>query len=97
MVNFSVDPKKFTVHVQGSTDSVTVEFDSAELQSLECDKPSRSQYSLTYLLPLSKVFGNLESVELAFGDNFPLSMNFAFYDGAAEVKYFLAPRIESDL
>ena len=97
LVNFSVDPKKFTVHVQGSTDSVTVEFDSAELQSLECDKPSRSQYSLTYLLPLSKVFGNLESVELAFGDNFPLSMNFTFYDGAAEVKYFLAPRIESDL
>ena len=45
---------------------------------------------------MSKIFGNLESVELGFGENYPLSMNFTFNDGAAEVKYFLAPRVESE-
>ena len=97
LVNFSIEPSKFTVHVQGSTDSVTVEFSKDEVQNLECDKPSRSQYSLTYLVPMSKIFGNLESVELGFGENYPLAINFAFHDGAVEVKYFLAPRVEGDI
>ena len=34
LVNFSIDSNTFTVHVQGSTDSVTVAFHKDELQSL---------------------------------------------------------------
>jgi proliferating cell nuclear antigen len=96
LVNFSIDENTFTVHVLGSTDSVTVAFNKDELQHIECEGPARSQYSLTYLVPLSKVFGNLESVNIGFGENYPLSMSFNFYDGAAEVQYFLAPRVEND-
>ncbi|MDE0869159.1 MAG: DNA polymerase sliding clamp [Candidatus Poseidoniaceae archaeon] len=96
LVNFSIDENTFTVHVLGSTDSVTVTFNKDELQHLECDGPARSQYSLTYLVPLSKIFGNLQSVNLGFGENYPLSMSFNFHDGAAEVQYFLAPRVEND-
>ena len=96
LVNFSIDESTFTVHVQGSTDSVTVAFNKDELQHMECEKPARSQYSLTYLVPLSKIFGNLESVNIGFGENYPLSMSFNFHDGAAEVQYFLAPRVEND-
>ena len=33
LVNFSIDENSFTVHVQGSTDSVTVAFDKDELQN----------------------------------------------------------------
>ena len=96
LVNFSIDANSFTVHVLGSTDSVTVAFDKEELQHIECDGPARSQYSLTYLVPLSKTFGSLESVNIGFGENYPLSMSFSFHDGAAEVQYFLAPRVEND-
>ncbi len=96
LVNFSIDENTFTVHVLGSTDSVTVAFNKDELQHLECEGPARSQYSLTYLVPLSKIFGNLESVNIGFGENYPLSMSFNFHDGAAEVQYFLAPRVEND-
>jgi hypothetical protein len=83
--------------VQGSADSVTVVFDKDELQSLECKEPARSQYSLTYLVPMTKIFRGLDEVTLGFGDNFPLSMTFSFLDGAADVQYFLAPRVESDI
>ena len=96
LVNFSIDENTFTVHVLGSTDSVTVAFNKDELQHLECEGPARSQYSLTYLVPLSKIFGNLESVNIGFGENYPLSMSFNFHEGAAEVQYFLAPRVEND-
>ncbi len=97
LVNFSLSQDSFTIHVQGSADSVTVVFDKDELQSLECKEPARSQYSLTYLVPMTKIFGGLDEVTLGFGDNFPLSMTFSFLDGAADVQYFLAPRVESDI
>jgi proliferating cell nuclear antigen len=97
LVNFSIDADTFTVHVQGSTDSVTVAFNKDELHHLECDKPARSQYSLTYLVPMAKIFTGLESVELGFGENYPLSMKFNFHDGAADVQYFLAPRVENEM
>ena len=96
LVNFSIDANSFTVHVQGQTDSVTVSFSKDELESLNCDKPARSQYSLTYLVPLSKVFGSLAKVKLGFGESFPLRLEFTFNDGAGEVVYFLAPRVETD-
>jgi proliferating cell nuclear antigen len=96
LVNFSIDANSFTVHVQGQTDSVTVSFAKDELESLTCAKPARSQYSLTYLVPLSKVFGSLGTVKLGFGESFPLRLEFSFNDGAGEVVYFLAPRVETD-
>ena len=96
LVNFSIDANSFTVHVQGQTDSVTVSFSKDELESLSCSTPARSQYSLTYLVPLSKVFGSMGTVKLGFGESFPLSLEFTFNDGAADVLYFLAPRVESD-
>ncbi len=96
LVNFSIDANTFTVHVQGQTDSVTVNFAKDELESLNCESPARSQYSLTYLVPLAKVFGPLGTVKLGFGESFPLRLEFTFNDGAAQVVYFLAPRVESD-
>lgn len=96
LVNLSIDASSFTVHVQGQTDSVTVSFEKDELQSLTCANPARSQYSLTYLVPLSKVFSSLGTVKLGFGESFPLRLEFSFNDGAAEVVYFLAPRVETD-
>ena len=96
LVNFSIDANSFTVHVQGQTDSVTVSFSKDELESLNCADPARSQYSLTYLVPLSKVFGSLDKVKLGFGESFPLRLEFSFNDGAGEVVYFLAPRVETD-
>ncbi len=96
LVNFSIDANTFTVHVQGQPDSVNVSFSKDDLESLNCSKPARSQYSLTYLVPLSKVFGSLGTVKLGFGESIPLRLEFSFNDGAAEVVYFLAPRVESD-
>ena len=40
LVNFSIDANSFTVHVQGQTDSVTVNFSKDELESLSCSKPA---------------------------------------------------------
>lgn len=96
LVVFSLDSDHFTIHVQGQSDSVTVKFGKDQLESIKCDNPIRSQYSLTYLLPLAKVFKTIESVHLGLGDSYPLSLQFTFQDGAGEVQYFLAPRVENE-
>ena len=71
-------------------------FAKEELDSLECTKPARSQYSLTYLVPMAKVFAGLGEITLGFGESFPLQLSFSFNDGAGEVVYYLAPRVESE-
>ena len=96
LVNFSLTDSTFAVNVKGSTDEVNVEFSKDELLAIDCKDAARSQYSLTYLTPMAKVFQGIENVNLRFGENFPLKLTFDFADGAGHVEYFLAPRVEGD-
>ena len=95
LVTLSLDDKKFSVNVK-QIDEVHVEFTKDDLVALDCGQAAKSQYSLSYLIPLSKVFQGIENVNVRFGENFPLKLNFDFADGAGTVEYFLAPRVEND-
>ena len=96
LVNLSLTADTFAVNVNGSTDSVHVELSKDELVAIDCGSPARSQYSLTYLIPMTKIMQGIENVNLRFGENFPLRITFDFADGAGHVEYFLAPRVEGD-
>ena len=96
LVNLSIDDNKFVVSVSGGTDSVVVEYDGDDVESISCDSPTRSQYSLTYLIPLAKVFNSLGTITLQFGENLPLRLTLDFDNGADSVEYSLAPRVEGD-
>jgi len=95
LVTLSLDDKKFSVNVK-QIDEVHVEFTKDDLVALDCSQAAKSQYSLSYLIPLSKVLQGIENVNVRFGENFPLKLNFDFADGAGTVEYFLAPRVEND-
>lgn len=95
LVTLSLDDNKFSVNVK-QIDEVHVEFTKEDLVALDCGQAAKSQYSLSYLIPLSKVFQGIENVNVRFGENFPLKLNFDFADGAGTVEYFLAPRVEND-
>ena len=96
LVNLSITDSSFAVNVKGSTDEVNVEFSKDELTAIDCSDAARSQYSLTYLTPMAKIFHGIENVNLRFGENLPLKLTFDFSDGAGHVEYFLAPRVEGD-
>ena len=96
LVNLSITDSSFAVNVKGSTDEVNVEFSKDELTAIDCSDAARSQYSLTYLTPMAKIFQGIDNVNLRFGENFPLKLTFDFSDGAGHVEYFLAPRVEGD-
>ena len=96
LVNLSLSESTFTVDVKGPTDSIKLDFKVDDLMAIDCKEPARSQYSLTYLTPLAKIFQKIDNVNLRFGENFPLKLTFDFADGAGHVEYFLAPRVEGD-
>ncbi|MEC7178744.1 MAG: hypothetical protein VXW28_05555, partial [Candidatus Thermoplasmatota archaeon] len=97
MMTLSIGGDQFTVSASGTNSNIQVNFHKDDLQLFEYDNPAHSQYSLGYLQPLNKVIGRVETLEIGFGENYPLAINFAFHDGAVEVKYFLAPRVEGDI
>ena len=97
MMTLAINKDHFTVSANSTNSNIQVNFHKDDLQLFEFDNPAHSQYSLGYLQPLNKVIGRVETLEIGFGENYPLSINFAFYDGAVEVKYFLAPRVEGDI
>ncbi|OUX25747.1 MAG: hypothetical protein DBX05_00320 [Candidatus Poseidoniales archaeon] len=95
LVTLSLDPKQFNLHVQGDQDSVSVTHEAGQLEDLVADAPVKSTYSTTYLQPIVKAIdGSVQSVEVCFDDKYPLNLNFEIADGAGNVTYFLAPRIE---
>tara|TARA_Y100001954_G_C15772305_1_gene585111 strand:+ start:35 stop:802 length:768 start_codon:yes stop_codon:yes gene_type:complete len=96
LVTFGIGDDHFKVSANNTNNNIQVDFHKDNLQLFEFDKASHSQYSLSYLQPLKKVVGRVETLEIGFGENYPLALNFTFYDGAVEVQYFLAPRIEGD-
>ena len=97
MMTLAIKENEFKVTATDPNKNIQVFFDKDDLQLLEFDKPAHSQYSLSYLLPLNKVVGDVDVMEIGFGENYPLSLNFTFYNGAVEVQYFLAPRVEGDI
>ena len=96
MMTLAISGDHFTVSASGTNSNIQVNFHKDDLQLFEYDNPAHSQYSLGYLQPLNKVIGRVETLEIGFGENYPLAINFAFHDGAVEVKYFLAPKINDE-
>ena len=98
LVTLSLDPRQFNLHVQGDQDSVSVSHEAGQLEDLVAEKPVKSTYSTNYLQPIVKVIdGAVGSVEVCFDDKYPLNLNFEIADGAGNVTYFLAPRIDDTI
>ena len=87
-----------SVRLRSRQDSVSVSHEAGQLEDLVAEKPVKSTYSTNYLQPIVKVIdGAVGSVELCFDDKYPLNLNFEIADGAGNVTYFLAPRIDDTI
>ena len=96
MMTLSIGGDHFTVSASGTNSNIQVKFHKDNLQLFEYDNQAHSQYSLGYLQPLTKVIGRVETLRLVLV-KITTCNQFAFHDGAVEVKYFLAPRVEGDI
>lgn len=93
LIKFTMNETKFSVHVNKVGINYRRDFAEEELRGLDCGQAATSQFSIDYLKPLNSILAKVDEVNIAFGENLPMLMEFSELDGTVSVKYLLAPRI----
>ena len=92
----SANPDGFEMNSEGDTDSVDLKLPKDLLDELVCKETVRSLFPLDYFSNMVKAIASAEAVTIYIGNDYPVNMEFEIATGKGEVKYLLAPRIESE-
>lgn len=86
----------FEIVSEGDTDTVSHMVPKDMLEELQAKDAVRSLFPLDYFSNMVKAISSAPTVALYLGTDYPVKMEFKIAAGKGEVKYLLAPRIESD-
>lgn len=86
----------FEMISEGDTDSVNLKLPKDLLEELECKESVRSLFPLDYFSNMIKAIGSTGDVTMYLGNDYPVRIEFNIAGGNGQVKYLLAPRIESE-
>jgi len=89
-------PDGFEIVSEGDTDTVSHKVPKELLEELSAKETVRSLFPLDYFSNMVKAISTAPTVRLYLGSDYPVKMEFKVSGGKGEVKYLLAPRIESD-
>ena len=94
---FRVDADEacFVAGAEGDTDDVELEVDGEDLENADLHEAD-SLFSLDYLKDLRKPIPQDTAVDVQLGKEFPVVLGFELADGAIDITYMLAPRIQGD-
>ena len=95
-VALQATPEGFEMSSEGETDSFNLKVPKDLLTELECKESAKSLFSLDYFANMIKSVGSSQTVTMYLGNDYPVNMEFDIAGGKGQVKYLLAPRIESD-
>jgi proliferating cell nuclear antigen len=88
-------PEGFEMSCEGDMDQVNWRKAKKDLEALEAPSSVRSLFPLEYFSNMLKSVSPGNSVTLHLGNDYPVKMEFKIAKGKGEVRYLLAPRIES--
>jgi len=86
----------FEIVSEGDTDNVSHAVPKELLEDLQVKDSVRSLFPLDYFSNMVKSIGSAPTVTLFLGSDYPVKMEFKIAGGKGEVRYLLAPRIESE-
>ncbi len=95
-IALKASPEGFEVVSEGDTDTVSHMVPKDLLEELQAKDAVRSLFPLDYFSNMVKAISTANTVVLYLGTDYPVKMEFKIAGGKGEVKYLLAPRIESD-
>lgn len=95
-IALKASPEGFEVVSEGDTDTVSHMVPKDLLEELSAKDAVRSLFPLDYFSNMVKAISTAPTVTLFLGTDYPVRMEFKIAAGKGEVKYLLAPRIESD-
>ena len=88
-------PDAFEIVSEGDTDSASLRLQKDMLDELEVKEKVRSLFPLDYFSNMIKAIGTAATVTMYMGNDYPVKLEFDIAGGKGQVKYLLAPRIES--
>ncbi|HEY5537970.1 MAG TPA: proliferating cell nuclear antigen (pcna) [Thermoplasmata archaeon] len=86
----------FEILSEGDTDTVSHKVSKDLLEELIAKETVRSLFPLDYFSNMVKAISTAQTVRLYLGNDYPVKMEFSIAGGKGEVRYLLAPRIESE-
>jgi len=86
----------FEIVSEGDTDTVSHAVPKDLLEELQCKDAVRSLFPLDYFSNMVKAISSAPSVTLYLGSDYPVKLEFKIAGGKGDVRYLLAPRIESE-
>ena len=86
----------FEIVSEGDTDTVSHAVPKELLEELQCKDAVRSLFPLDYFSNMVKAISTAPSVTLYLGSDYPVKLEFKIAGGKGDVRYLLAPRIESE-
>ena len=89
-------PEGLEIVAEGDTDNVSHVVPKDMLEELQCKEAVRSLFPLDYFSNMVKAISSASNVTLYLGSDYPVKMEFKIAGGKGEVRYLLAPRIESE-
>jgi proliferating cell nuclear antigen len=88
-------PEGFEMSCEGDMDQVNWKKAKKDLTELEVAGSVRSLFPLEYFSNMLRSVSGSNTVTLHLGNDYPVRMEFKIAGGKGEVRYLLAPRIES--
>ena len=88
-------PESFEMTCEGDMDQVQWKKAKKDLESLECPSSVRSLFPLEYFSNMLKAVPSGSSVSMNLGNDYPVKVEFKIAGDKGDVRYLLAPRIES--
>ena len=86
----------FEIVAEGDTDTVSHMVPKDLLEELQSKDAVRSLFPLDYFSNMVKAISSAPNVTLYLGSDYPVKMEFKIAGGKGDVRYLLAPRIESE-
>jgi len=94
-IALTASPEGFEMTCEGDMDQVNWKKAKKDMESLETPSSVRSLFPLEYFANMLKAVPGGNSVTMFLGNDYPVKVEFQIAGGKGEVRYLLAPRIES--
>ena len=88
-------PESFEMTCEGDMDQVNWKKAKKDMPMLEAPSSVRSLFPLEYFSNMLKAVSSGNEVTMHLGNDYPVKVEFKIAGGKGEVRYLLAPRIES--
>ncbi len=94
-ISITANPDGFEIFSEEDENSVKMSLGEDELEELTANEEVQSLFALDYFSDMVKCVSKNAKLDIELGADYPIKIQFDFADGNGNVRYLLAPRIES--